>query len=178
MSAAIDWLVGKLGMSAVAYLAVAAVLAVGAWAGASLNGVRWELKLKALQSEFDSARAAAAAQALADSEARRARERAFTEQLSAAAKEADDAKQNLAALRARASRPDSQLRAARAALTAALNREEHAASAACLGAADAALAALGNCAERYRDMAQEYGGCLSAVQMTEKIYNAARQTCR
>lgn len=159
-------------------LGVAVLCGVYFYIGYQSGGKSARLKLSQAQTVWEKERTTSTAAALAESEVQRAREQILTEKLTTAAKERDDAKTHLAAAVADRSRIDRQLRDARAAITAAFNRQGQPAAPACHRAADATLSALGGCAEAYRGMAYRYGECLAGMQLIEKSWNAARDTCR
>ncbi|MCL1860984.1 MAG: hypothetical protein FWG52_05550 [Proteobacteria bacterium] len=162
----------------VASLSVVVIYGLWFWMGYQAGGSSARLELAEARAAWQKERTAAKADALTESEAQRAREQSLTEKLALAAKEHDDAKTLLSAAIADRSRIDRQLRDARSAITAALNRKEWAAAAPCFRAADTTLSALGGCTGEYRDMAYRYGECLAGMQMIEKTWNAARETCR
>jgi len=146
--------------------------------GYAAGGKDARLELAEARTEWQEEREKATATALAESEAQRAREKTLTEKLSLAVKDYTDVKTRLAAAAADRRRVDRQLRDARAAITAALNRQGQPATPACIRAADITIASLGGCTGEYRDMAHRYGECLAGMQLIEKTYNAARETCR
>jgi hypothetical protein len=180
-----DKLIERFGVNATSWILgifyFVTVFAIGYW-WSSIGSGKEIADLKAGFAEASAAwemeRRTASAKALAESEAQRANERGFTAALAQAAKEKDDAKTELAAVRARAGDTERQLRNARSAITAALNRKEWAASAACFRAADATVTALEECSNAYRGVAYQYGECLAGMQMIGKTWNAAREMCR
>jgi len=161
-----------------ATLSVVVIYALWFWAGYQAGGKEARLKLAEASAAWQKERTQATDKALAESEAQRAREQILTEKLTLAAKEHDDVKTRLATAIADRGRTDRQLRNARAAITAALNRQEQPAAPACIRAADTTVSALGRCSDEYRNMAGQYGSCLAGMQLIEKTYNAARETCR
>jgi septal ring factor EnvC (AmiA/AmiB activator) len=185
MNRLIDRLVGLIGINAAAWLSVVLLLVFGALCGWHVNGWRTASRLSAVQAEFSAAREKweeerqeAIGKALAESEAKRAHEKTFTERLALASKEASDANKRLSDLRSRHSELGARLRDARSGLAAALNRSERPPAAACVSASDAAGAAFAGCAEQYQDVARQLGECLGGMQMIEKTWDAARGMCR
>jgi len=159
-------------------LSAVAISALWFWGGFQVGGQNARRELAEARTEWQEEREKATASALAESEAQRIREKNLTEKLARATKEHNDVQTRLAAAVADRGRIDSQLRDARAAITAALNSKEWSATAPCIRAADTTFEALGRCSEAYRGVAGQYGSCLAGMQLIEKTYNAARETCR